>query len=228
MRTSTLATSFALLAAAPTLALAQEGLDYTWIELDAVARDIDAFDEDADIVEDLDDGDGIALNGSVGLGENLFLFGGYSQTESDVSYVSDEVFLLPSNTDIKRLDLGVGFHAAMTDRTDFVGSVGYVDVDFGDFEFGEDDDIDELSDIEESLDDGSNGYTVGLGLRTQLLDNLEGELGVRHLDIEGIDNTSLVGSLLFEMSPNWDLGFEIDAGDELSTYMLGVRFSPET
>jgi hypothetical protein len=201
---------------------AAEGLDYTYLELAYVGRDIDAFDDDEDVIEDLDDGGGVALEGSLALGDNFFIFGGYSDTESDVTFVNDEVFPLPAETDIKRLDLGVGTMVEINDRLDFVGRLGYVDIDFGDFDFGASEDID----ANDLLDDSSDGYLIDIGLRSQLLTNLEGSIGVRHIDVEDIDNTSLLASLLFELSPSWDIGVSIDAGDDVSTYMLGVRFSP--
>jgi len=201
---------------------AAESLDYTYLDLAYVGRDIDAFDDDEGVIEDLDDGGGVALEGSLALGDNFFIFGGYSDTESDVTFANDEVFPLPAETDIKRLDLGVGTMVEINDRLDFVGRLGYVDIDFGDFDFGASEDID----ANDLLDDSSDGYLVDIGLRSQLLTNLEGSIGVRHIDVEEIDNTSLLASLLFELSPSWDIGVSVDAGDDVSTYMLGVRFSP--
>jgi hypothetical protein len=110
----------------------------------------------------------------------------------------------------------------INDRLDFVGRLGYVDIDFGDFRFGASSDID----ANDLRNDSSDGYLVDAGVRSQLLENLEGSLGLRHLDIEGIDNTSLLGSLLFELSPSWDIEFAVDVGDDVSTYLLGIRFSP--
>lgn len=209
-------------AASPQVLAASEELDYSYIQLDVVGRDIDAFDEDADLIEDFDDGGGASLRASYAFNENVFVFGGYSETESDVSFSTDDVFPLPDNTDIKRLDLGVGLARELNARLDFVGRLGYSDIDFGEFDVGAGSDVQDLD------EDSSDGFFVDAGVRSQLLDNLEGSIGVRYLDIETIDNTSLIGSLLFELSPSWDLDLSIDAGDELSTYMLGVRFSPSS
>jgi hypothetical protein len=211
-----------IVAITPSIGDAAEGLDYSYLQLDFVGRDIDAYDDNAGVIEDFDDGSGIAIEGSLEIGQSFFIFGGFSETESDVSFSNSDVFPLPAETDIQRFDLGIGTMIEINDRLDFVGRLGYVDIDFGDFRFGASSDID----ANDLRNDSSDGYLVDAGVRSQLLENLEGSLGLRHLDIEGIDNTSLLGSLLFELSPSWDIEFAVDVGDDVSTYLLGIRFSP--
>jgi hypothetical protein len=202
--------------------VAAEGIEYSYVQLDVLARDIDIFDDEGTAIEDFDDGTGLSLLGSIELGA-VHLFGSYSQSESDVTYASEDVFLLPADTDIKRLDLGIGIHPEITDRMDLVAQLGYTDIDYGDFDFGTGGGLDELDDF---LDDTSDGYFADIGLRGQMLPNLEGMIGVRYLDIDEVDNTSLIGSLLFELSPTWGISLSVDAGDEMSTYFLGARWTP--
>lgn len=210
------------LALGATTVFAAETLDYTFLNLDFITRDVDAFDDQADTIEDFDDGTGLALNGSFAVTERFFIFGSYSETESDVTYQSDDVFLIPEDTEIKRIDAGVGTSLEINNRTDFVGRLAYTDIDFGEFELGASNDFD----VDDLVDDQSDGYFVDAGVRSQLLENLEGSIGVRYLDIEDTANTSLIGSLLFELSPAWDINLSVDAGDEIATYALGLRFSP--
>lgn len=198
---------------------AAEGLSYTYGELSFVTRDIDVFDEEEDFIEDFDDGSGFALRGSFAVADNFFIFGGYSDTESDVSFVSPNVFPITSEEDMKQFHLGAGYNREISDSVDFVGRLAYTDIDFGDFELGAD-----TSDLSDLRDDSSDGFFVDLGVRSQMLENLEGGIGVRYLDIEDTDNTSLVANLMFELSENWGINAEIDAGDDLSTFMLGVRW----
>jgi hypothetical protein len=215
-------TTLAVLAASsPTNAA--EGLDYNLLQLNFIGRDIDAFDDDTDAIEDFDDGGGFGIEGSWELSDSFFIFGAYSQTESDVTFADEDTFPLPAETDIKRLDLGVGGVWEVNDRLDLVGRLGYVDIDYGSFDFGASSDID----ANDLLDDTSDGFLVDAVVRSQLLTNLEGSIGVRYMDVEDFDNTSLLASLVFELSPSWDIDLAIDAGDEVSTYLLGVRYSPE-
>lgn len=137
--------------------------------------------------------------------------------------MSEDVFPLIEDTDIKRLDVGIGTNMEINDRVDFIGRIAYTDIDFGDFDFGASSD----TDLDDLLEDDSDGYFVDAGVRSQLTANLEGSIGIRYLDLQDVDNTSLIGSLLYEINPSWDIDLQIDAGDEISTYLLGVRFSPE-
>ena len=203
-------------------AAATEGLDYTFLQLDCIVRDIDVFDDDEDAIEDFDDGNGLALRGSFAVSENFFLFGEYSQTESDVTYVSDQVFPIPADEDVTQLKAGVGTSLEIADRTDFVGRLGYTDIDYGDFDVGG---IQNDFDVSDLGDDNSDGFFVDAGVRSQLLENLDGSIGVRYLDIEDVDNTSLIGNLMFELTENWSIDLAVDAGDELSTWSLGARWS---
>jgi len=194
-------------------AAATEGLNYTFLQLDYIVRDIDVFEDDEDPIEDFDDGNGIALRGSFAVNESFFLFGEYSETESDVTYVSDQVFPIPAEEDVTQLKAGIGTSLEIADRTDFVGRLGYTDIDYGDFDVGG------------TGDDSSDGFFVDAGVRSQLLDNLDGSIGVRYLDVEDVDNTSLIGNLMFELTENWSIDLAVDAGDELATWSLGARWS---
>lgn len=213
-------------AGVPQAVSAAEGLEYSYLRLDLIGRDVDGFEDTvSDTTERYDDGGGAALEGSFAFTDNFFVFGAYSETESDVMVRTEDVFL-PADTDITRFDVGVGANAELTERMDFVGRVAYADIDFGEFELGTTSDFDTID------EDSSDGFAVDAGIRSQVLDNLEGSIGVRYLTLDSdnslrdVDNTSLIGSILFEMSDNWDLGFEVDVGDEIREYMLGVRFSP--
>jgi len=203
-------------------AAATEGLNYTFLQLDYIVRDIDVFEDDEDPIEDFDDGNGIALRGSFAVNESLFLFGEYSETESDVTYVSDQVFPIPAEEDVTQLKAGIGTSLEIADRTDFVGRLGYTDIDYGDFDVGATGNDFDVSDLG---DDSSDGFFVDAGVRSQLLDNLDGSIGVRYLDVEDVDNTSLIGNLMFELTENWSIDLAVDAGDELATWSLGARWS---
>lgn len=207
-----------------------EDLNYTYLQLQAVGRDVDGFDDDDGVIEDLDDGGGFGIHGSYQFLPRFFVFGDYSDTDSDVAYASDTAFPLPANTDITRLDVGVGTNWELNDRLDFIGRAAYVDIDYGDFDLGAGDDLlnGGLDNLRDQLqEDDSDGYFADAGVRAQLTPNLEGTIGLRYLDVQNIDTSTVFGSLMFELSDNWGIDLGVDAGDEISTYRLGVRFSPD-
>lgn len=203
----------------PLSAAAQE-LSYTYLEADYVSLDIDGVDDDANLIEEIDDGNGFGVRSSVGLSSNFFFFADYSETNSDFTFNSG-TGVLPQDTDINRLNAGAGFHMPLLDRTDLVVRGAYTDIDFGDFDLGGSSD----PAIQDLNDDSSDGWFADAGLRSQLFESFEGMAAVRYTDIESTDQFSLVGEGLFELNQNLGLSIGFEAGDELTTYYAGVRLS---
>ncbi len=201
--------------------MANEHLSYTWIELDYVNLDIDGYDNDRNIIEDLNDGNGWGVHGSFGFTNNWFVFSKYSSTKSDVAFIDEFDQIFNSDTDIDRFDLGVGFHMPVADNSDIVLRAAYVDVDVGNFNFGETGN-DSFGDLK---DDNSDGYLADISFRSQVNKAIEGSVGLRYTEIEKVDNVGLVGNLLFEISSNFGVNLGIDVGDELTTWVLGGRYS---
>ncbi len=220
----------------PMAAMAQNsGLSYTWVELDYLNLDIDGVGDDGDFEDDFNNGDGVAIRGSYAMPfitPGLFVQGSYSITDAEASFQgtdeNDTAVTITENEDVKRLDLQVGYALPLQLQslpdTHLVTRVGYVDVDYGDFDFGRggDDDQGSFRNLDE---DNSDGFTLDASLRSQLLPKLEGSLGVRYTDIEDADGASVIGNVMYEITPNWGLNAEVDAGDELGTYLFGGRYS---
>lgn len=228
--TSILSTALLL----PAGAFAAEGVSYSFIEGNFIIQDIDLFEDNGlfnDFIEDFDDGDGYNINGSIAISERFFLHGGYGSTEADFGIVNNNGLFIPQGQDIKTLKLGGGFHMPMSDRTDFVASASYIDVDFGTFNFGavENDDLNSDDDLQNAFDDlnedSSDGYSVDAGVRSQMADWLEVGAGARYTDLDSGDDISLFGNLLFEINDNFGINLGGDFGDNISTYSLGLRYS---
>ncbi len=235
MRTTVLLTGLGSLALAGLVPVASRAaghetdLDYTYIQLNGISRDIKGVGTNSDPVNRFDNGSGVGLFGSYQFAPKWFLFGDYSSTNSDVNYTSSTIYSLPSDTDIKRLDFGFGTHRPITDRIDFVGRLGYTDVDYGKFKIGAGGGLFSggLSGLGNRLSsDTSDGYIVDAAVRAPLTHSLQGEIGVRHLDINTVTSNNIIGSLLYQFSDDWGLDFGVDAGSDISTYVLGVRFTP--
>ncbi len=207
------------------LAMAAGDLSYSSLEVDYINLSIDPFDDAGTVLEDFDDGNGWGGRASFAFSENMFAFGSYSVIDSEATFVDDGDVLFVSDRDIKRFDIGAGFNMPMFEtasaQTDFVIRAAYSDVDFGDFDFGGTDGggLDDLN------EDSSDGFYVDALLRSQLASWLELSGGVRYNDLEADDSFSFIGNALFEMTPNWGINLEVNAGEDNSLVMLGVRFS---
>jgi hypothetical protein len=210
----------------PLAGLAQDAndeLSYTYLEVDWLNLDIDAFD-DGDLIEDFDDGDGWGVQGSFAFTPAFFMFAGYSDTEADATFFNDDNFLITESEDVQILDVGLGVNVPVglwARPTDFVGRASYVDVDYGDFNFGGtgDDDLDDLD------DDSSDGWRADARLRSQVTERVEASLGAAYLDIEEADGFSIVGNALIELTPAFGINLEANIGDDVSWYLAGVRYS---
>lgn len=205
----------------PVTGLAAENVSYGFIEGGYINLDVDQPNEDSLFREDFDNGGGWGANFSFPMSEAVFLYGSYSNTESDFTFIDNTGAIVPGNTDLLKFNLGLGLAMPMSNTSDFVISGGYSDIDYDDFNFGATED----TDANDLRDDPSDGWTADAYLRSQITANIEGSVGARYTDIQGIDGFSLIGGLLFEMNQNWGLNISVDAGDELVTWGAGIRYS---
>ncbi|MCR6652255.1 MAG: porin family protein [Cellvibrionaceae bacterium] len=228
--------SAALLAACttPLSVFAAETISYNYIEAEYVVQDVDMYEDDDafdNIIEDVDDGDGFKIGASFAFTNNLFIFGNYAQTQADFTFINDTATVIPADTDIKTLQLGLGYFAPINANTDFVVRAAYMDVDYDEFSLGQtdqdigDDDTtfgDAWDDLNE---DTSDGYFVDAGVRAQVIDWLELGGGIRYTDLDSGDDFSVFGNALFEINQNLGINLTASIGDNLSSYGLGVRYS---
>jgi hypothetical protein len=209
----------------PATATAAADLSYTYFEVDYINLDIDDFDDSDGLAEDFDDGDGWGLRGSFAFTPMFFGFADYSETDSDVTFTNDGTTFFSSSQDVARLDVGLGLNMpldiAALNQPDLVVRAAYVDIDVGNLDLGgsSDPSIDDLN------DDRSDGWFTDASLRSQLLPQLEASVGLRYTDVQDSNELSFVGNAMFEFTPNWGVNLSVDAGDEIRTYGLGVRYS---
>lgn len=200
---------------------AGDDLSYGYLEVDYINLDIDQPGEDNAFDGDFDNGGGYGISASVPLGEQFFVFGDWTETDSDFGFVDNQGIFIPGNVDLKRLNVGAGFAMPMTSGADIVIRGAYADLDFNSFNFG----ATSSNTFRDLDDDPSDGWMADVAWRAQWTQMVEGSLGVRYTDIEAADNISFVGNVLFELSPNWGVNLQVDAGDELITYGAGVRMT---
>jgi hypothetical protein len=209
---------------------ANDELSYRYVEVDYINLDIDQDDENLNVFKnDFDNGNGYGVTASFPITDAFFVFGDYTDTEADFTFSDDSGLAFPGDTEVKRLNVGVGFVMPMNDTSDIVISGAYSDLDYGDFDLGAgEDDLDDLDEFDEAFDDlnedPSDGYFVDAKFRTQFAPAWEGSIGGRYTDIEDAEGFSVIGNMMYEFAPNWGLNLSIDAGEDLITYGAGVRF----
>lgn len=223
-----------LITACPSLLFAEDGLSYSYLEATYHESDVDIYEDDdviGDFIEDNLEGSGYGLQLSMETGEYFFIFGGYSETEMDSGFVNDVEEILELDTDLKTLNLGLGFHAPLASNLDFVGRASYIDVDIGEFSLGaEDQDVvggdDSVEDaIDDLNEDSSDGYALDAGLRAQTLAWLELGAGLRYVELDAGEDTQVYGNALLEFGPAVGIVLQATSGDEMELYEAGVRFS---
>jgi len=143
-------------------------------------------------INDFDIDQGFKLSGSYDVAYNINVLGSY--------------FLSTSTADDKRIDnldvytLGVGYHSDISDATDVLAEIGLfnsnVDGKIGATKFNRD----------------NAGYTLSLGVRHKLQDNIELHARFDHRNSDDVtDNTFTLGSRYYFKS-NWSVGAEFNTG----------------
>ena len=160
------------------------------------------IDFDDDFIGSVD-GDGFGLGFSFEVGENFFIAGSYGTAELD----TDDI--LGRTVDYDRTDVGLGCRGAVADKTDFFGIVSWVKAEASTSGFGSQDD---------------DGYGLTVGLRSMVTDKveLEGHLGYVDLGDSG-DGTSVGVGALYEFTPTFAVGFDVDFDEDVTTYGIGGR-----
>lgn len=185
------------LAIAP-FAASADGLDYTYVEGGYANVEIDTGDA---LVGDLDF-DGVQIRGSAAISESFYLLGGYGSVSND-DYSMD--------VDFTELQFGLGYRHGLSDRADLITEVSYLrqEIDFDGF----------------GSEDASGGR-VSVGLRGLLADNFEGYVKGSYTDGGDFDGdfSGTIGAQ-FKFTPVWGVVGEIEAGDDVSKTLVGVRAS---
>jgi hypothetical protein len=177
---------FALMAISA--AASAEGFSYTYLQASYGTVDIDNVSVD---------GDGLGLNGSFGITDNLNIVGGYQTADFD------------SLADADEWSLGLGVHTPITEMMDVTASVSYVDVQFDALGVPVGDD---------------NGFGLDVGLRANLTSLIEVNAGLSYVDLsDSGDDTGFNGGVLFNITDMFSLGLRGEWDDDVSIYSLSAR-----
>lgn len=181
---------FLLILAAP---LQAGEFSYNFFEFGYQTVEID------DVVPGLDvDGDGFVLGGSVEVAEDWFVLASYSAIDFDFGVDGDT------------LELGGGYHAAISDRADFFATLSYLRAEASANGFSS---------------DSEDGIGMRVGVRGKVSDRveLEGSLGYANLG-GGNDGTSFSVGALYEFTPTVSGGVRFGVEEDATAFGVGARF----
>lgn len=165
-----------------------QGLDYNYIQGSYSQVEFDDIDVD---------GDGFGIGASFGISDRFAVFGSYSTADLDF------------DVEVNTFDVGLAFHAPISDSVDVVTSVSYVSVDVELQGFG-------------SADD--DGFGLGVGLRAMAAPALEINGGISYVDFgDGGDDTTFGAGFLYSFTDIFEVGLAGNWGDDASSYGLNAR-----
>lgn len=165
---------------------------YSYVEAGYAVTDVDGVD---------DNFDGFALNGSIEVADQFFLFAGYAQQSASP---------FGFDVDLKSYTVGGGYAWPVSDTLDLYGKVGYVKSDFDVEGFGGDDD----------------GYSLAAGVRAFVLEQLELEAAITFVDLsDSGSDTSFGAAARWHFTKQFAVAFEAGFGDDANSYGVAARFN---
>lgn len=172
-------------------AAAASNFSYTWLE--GAYSDITIDDDFGDL-----DGDAWEIGAAWQVHDLVYLFGSYESGDYDFDLETDT------------FELGVGMALPVSNQTDFVIGVSYVDVSVEVPGFG-------------SADD--DGYSILGGFRIGVSESFQVELGARYLDLtDSGDDTSFSLTGRYYFAPSWAIGAGYTTSDDADLWTLSLRW----
>lgn len=162
---------------------------------------------------DIDELDNISLKGfsaagSALIGNDFFLQGRFTS-------VSDKVRVFSTNTkvDLDWTSVGFGYRYAATSSTDVYATLAYEGLDV------------KASALGSSFSDDESGYSIAVGARSMLTDNLEAKGSISYMDIgDGSDTAFEIGGSYY-FTPQIAAGASYLKAQDLDVLMLTGRYS---
>ena len=142
------------------------------------------------------------------VGESFQLTGRYREVSEDVQIFGDTL-----TGDVSQLSLGMGFHSAITDTTDFYGQLTYEHLELsGSFQGNSG-----------SADD--NGLGANIGIRSMLTDNIELAGNIGYLDVADESETSFGVSAYYYPIANTAVGVNYEVWDGIDFISANLRIA---
>jgi hypothetical protein len=197
----------ALLAATPLTATAADALSYSYAEAGLTRAELDM--DDLGTLK----ANGGFLRGAYAFTPSTYVFGSYNHVAKSERFDGAHI-----NGTLKQLELGLGWHMAMSDRVDFTADLAYVNLDLG---------LKARLDgyrFDDSVDTNAGRATLGLRGKP----SARTEAWVRAGAMDGSDmDSEFVGTLGGQVKFNatWGLVGELQWIGDVTQYSAGVRAS---
>lgn len=174
-----------------------EGLSYDYLEFGYSSVDISGID-----------GDGFGIGASFGMSESVFAQLSYSSLESE----DLDIGFGPGTITISGFTLGVGWHTAMSERTDFIVGLGYI-----------------TGELESSIPGASgtldnDATTLSVGFRGLATDNLELSGGLMYLSGDGSSDTTWQVGGLYNFG-KMGVGVSYSDDEDVEQMVVGLRLN---
>ena len=169
-----------------------DGFSYTYVQANYGTVDVDTFAVD---------GDGLGLNGSYGITNDLNVVGRVQAADFDTI------------GDAKDWSVGLGVHTSITNLMDVTASVSYLDQEFE-------------PPVGPTIND--DGFELAVGVRANVLGMIEVNAGITYIDLSNAgDDTGFSGSALYNFNDMISIGLSAKwadtLGEDTTTYALSGR-----
>lgn len=211
--TAALLTALSFSAQASELSYSYIDAGYTIVNFD----DMEVFDETIN-----PDFDGFRASGSIGFLENYYAFGSYTSGSGNVFGYSDNDFQVSMSMDITRYIVGGGLHFPVSDTTDFIAELAYL-------QFDADADLyvtDYVDSVAESVSESTSGIRASIGLRGGVGEHFEWLTKANYDDSSdlGGEFSATLGAM-YKFNKTWGLLADAEWGDGSAIYGFSVRAS---
>lgn len=145
--------------------------------------------------------DGLQARGSASITPNVYLFGSYGKVRNDD---------FGADIDVDEIQVGAGYHHSITPRTDVIAELAYLSQEASALGYSED----------------ATGARLSGGFRGSMTDSLEGLIKASYTDGNDFDGEfSVTAGLNVRIYKSWSFTGEVEAGEDVTKYLLGVRAS---
>jgi hypothetical protein len=160
-------------------------LGYQWATLEDVLPGLDV------------DGDGFGFGGAFEVGDSAFIQAGYQQTSFDYGI------------DFNQISAGIGYHAALSQSTDFFAALSYVKAEVTVVGAGA---------------TSEDGYGATIGVRGMVTEKLELDGTISYVDLgNGADGTAFGAAAIYNFTDIFSLALDVGLEEDAVSYGLGVR-----
>ena len=166
---------------------------------------------------------GFSLTGSKKVADNAFVFASHISVSNDFKEnISEDGFEMKTEADLELslTSAGVGYLHNLSKTTDAFFTLSYEEVGFDTtYKATYGDEV-----FRDSGDESENGYGIGLGIRTVVMENVEMLGQIKRIDIDDEKETSITLGAKYFIKDNFSAGLQFNKIDDLKTTSLHLAY----